>query len=176
MRLKYRYLDLRRERMQPQPAAAPPVVKFIRDYLDAQRLPRDRDADPGQDHARGRARLSGAQPRASRRLLRAAAVAAAAQAAADGGRLERYFQIARCFRDEDLRADRQPEFTQLDLEMSFVEQEDIMQPDRGLFTEHGREAGAEKRMLATPVPAPDLRRRRWSASATTSPTCASAWS
>ena len=81
---------------------------------------------------------------------------------------ERYFQIVRCFRDEDLRADRQPEFTQIDIETSFLDRDDFLPIIEGLVAEIWRRVkGVE---LALPVPRGSATTRRWRASARTSPT------
>ena len=87
--------------------------------------------------------------------------------------MERYYQIARCYRDEDFRADRQPEFTQLDIEMSFVEQDDVIELGEEIVAALWRLIGVD---VADADAADDLRRGDGAATARTSPTCASATS
>ena len=157
LRLTYRYLDLRRPKMRKNLAVRHKATKAIRDYFDSQEFIEVETPAlfkstpegareylvPSRIHP-GHFYALSQSPQQFKQILMVAGV-------------ERYFQIARCFRDEDLRADRQMEFTQVDVEASFVDREDIYALFEGMLKKVWKDVlGTD---IPTPFPAPAVQGR-----------------
>jgi aspartyl-tRNA synthetase len=152
VRLKYRYLDLRRSRLQKNIRMRDKVISFFRDYMHKHdfveiETPIMMKGTPeGSREYVVPSRLEKGKfyvlPQSPQQFKQLSMVAG----------FEKYFQIARCFRDEDTRGDRQPEFTQLDFELSFTTQEEILQYTEAMFIELVGKLYPEKKITTIPFP------------------------